>query len=89
MLGPREKDFAAWDRAGELPASFVQELRDAGLFGLVVPEPHGGLGLGATAYSRVIQELGKYDGSTAVSTIHLYNPGTLCSTTQLLINQSI
>jgi len=67
MLGPREKDFAAWDRAGELPPAFVQELREAGLFGLVVPEPHGGLGLGATAYSRVIQELGRYDGSTAVT----------------------
>jgi acyl-CoA dehydrogenase family member 9 len=67
MLASREKDFARWDRAGELPAFFVQELRDAGLFGLVVPEPHGGLGLGATAYSRVIQELGRYDGSTAVT----------------------
>ena len=67
MLAPREKEFAAWDRAGELPASFVQELREAGLFGLVVPEAHGGLGLGSTAYSRVIQELGRYDGSVAVT----------------------
>ncbi len=67
MLGTREKDFAAWDRAGELPGAYLQELRDAGLFGLVVPERHGGLGLGATAYSRVMQELGRYDGSTAVT----------------------
>jgi alkylation response protein AidB-like acyl-CoA dehydrogenase len=67
MLAPREKDFGAWDRAGELPAAFVQELREAGLFGLVVPEHHGGLGLGSTAYSRVIQELGRYDGSVAVT----------------------
>jgi acyl-CoA dehydrogenase family protein 9 len=67
MLGSRGRDFAAWDRAGEMPASFVQELREAGLFGLVVPEHHGGLGLGATAYSRVVQELGRYDGSTAVT----------------------
>lgn len=67
MLGRREKDFAAWDVAGELPASFLEELKEAGLFGLVVPEPQGGLGLGATAYSRVIQELGRFDGSTAVT----------------------
>ncbi len=67
MLGPREKDFGAWDRAGELPAAFLGELREAGLFGLVVPEQHGGLGLGATAYSRVIQELSRYDGSIAVT----------------------
>ena len=67
MLGPRTNDFRAWDVAGELPASFVQELREAGLFGLVVPEAHGGMGLGAAAYSRVIQELGRYDGSVAVT----------------------
>jgi alkylation response protein AidB-like acyl-CoA dehydrogenase len=67
MLGAREKDFRAWDRAGEMPPSFVAELRDAGLFGLVVPEAHGGLGLGAMAYSRVVQELGRYDASTAVT----------------------
>jgi alkylation response protein AidB-like acyl-CoA dehydrogenase len=67
MLGGREKDFRAWDRAGEFPASFVREARDAGLFGLVIPETHGGLGLGAMAYSRVIQEIGRYDASVAVT----------------------
>jgi acyl-CoA dehydrogenase family member 9 len=67
MLGPREKEFRAWDHAGEMPAAFVDELREAGLFGLVIPEPQGGLGLGSTAYSRVIQELCWYDGSVAVT----------------------
>ncbi len=67
MLGPRDKDFRAWDAEGEMPAAFVQEMREAGLFGLVVPEAHGGLGLGATAYSRVLQEIGRYDGSVAVT----------------------
>ena len=67
MLGSREKEFRAWDTAGEFPASFVDELREAGLFSLVIPEAHGGLGLGASAYSRVVQELGKYDASTAVT----------------------
>ncbi len=67
MLGQHEKDFAAWDAAGELPAAYLEELKQAGLFGLVVPEPHGGLGMGSTAYSRVIQEVGRFDGSTAVT----------------------
>jgi alkylation response protein AidB-like acyl-CoA dehydrogenase len=67
LLGPHEKDFGAWDRAGEFPPAFLDELRAAGLFGLVIPEEHGGLGLGATAYSRVVQELGRYDGATAVT----------------------
>src|SRR5512138_1146976 len=44
MLQPREKDFAAWDRAGEMPREFIGELTGAGLFGLVIPESFGGLG---------------------------------------------
>ena len=67
MLGAKEKDFRAWDAKGEMPAPVVQELREAGLFGLVIPEAHGGLGFGATAYSRVLQEVGRYDGSIAVT----------------------
>jgi acyl-CoA dehydrogenase family member 9 len=67
MLGSREKDFRAWDVAGELPPAFIRELKEAGLFGLVVPEAHGGMGLGTASYSRVVQELGRYDGSVAVT----------------------
>jgi acyl-CoA dehydrogenase family protein 9 len=67
MLQPREKDFSAWDRAGEMPREFIEELRGAGLFGLVVPESFGGLGMGATAYSRVLQEIGRFDGSVGVT----------------------
>src|SRR6266508_556343 len=67
MLGSREKDFRAWDVAGELPPAFIVELKEAGLFGLVVPETHGGMGLGTASYSRVVQELGRYDGSVAVT----------------------
>jgi alkylation response protein AidB-like acyl-CoA dehydrogenase len=67
MLARRERDFAAWDAAATMPPEFVRELKEAGLFGLVVPEAHGGLAFGATAYSRVIQEIGRYDASTAVT----------------------
>ncbi|HET7824920.1 MAG TPA: acyl-CoA dehydrogenase family protein [Anaeromyxobacter sp.] len=67
MLQPRERDFAAWDRAGEMPREFIGELTAAGLFGLVIPESFGGLGLGATAYSRVLQEISRYDGSVGVT----------------------
>jgi len=67
MLGGRQADFRRWDVAGEFPPEHVQQLREAGLFGLVIPEAHGGLGLGATSYSRVIQELSRYDASTALT----------------------
>ncbi|HTQ05171.1 MAG TPA: acyl-CoA dehydrogenase family protein [Polyangiaceae bacterium] len=67
LLGPREADLKKWDRAGELPAEFVSELRAAGLFSFVVPEEHGGLGFGSKAYSRALQEVAKYDASVAVT----------------------
>jgi acyl-CoA dehydrogenase family member 9 len=67
MLGARGADFKAWDRSGAMPPEFLQTLREAGLFGLVVPERQGGIGLGASAYARVIQELGRYDAATAVT----------------------
>ena len=67
LLGSREADLKKWDRAGELPAAFVDQLREAGLFSFVIPEEHGGLGFGSKAYSRALQEVAKYDASVAVT----------------------
>ena len=67
LLKERGDDFRNWDRAGEMPAEFVEELKAFGLFGLVIPEEHGGMGFGSAAYSRALQELGKYDASVAVT----------------------
>jgi len=67
LLGPREKEFRAWDVAGELPAPFLEELKQFGLFGMVVPEEFGGMGFGSTAYSRALQEVSRYDGSVAAT----------------------
>ena len=67
LLGPKEKDFRAWDVAGELPSAFLEELKQFGLFGMVVPEEFGGLGFGSTAYSRALQEVSRYDGSVAAT----------------------
>ena len=60
-------DFRKWDRAGEMPPEFLQEMREMGLFSLIVPEDFGGLGLTSTGYSRMLQELAKYDGSIAIT----------------------
>ena len=67
FLGHRDKEFRAWDVAGELPPAVLEELRQFGLFGLVLPEDVGGLGLGSTAYSRTLQEISRYDGSLAAT----------------------
>jgi alkylation response protein AidB-like acyl-CoA dehydrogenase len=60
-------DFRKWDRAGEMPAEFLQEMREMGLFSLIVPEEFGGLALTSTGYSRMLQQLAKYDGSVAIT----------------------
>ncbi|MBL8919390.1 MAG: acyl-CoA dehydrogenase family protein [Myxococcaceae bacterium] len=67
LLKPREKDFRKWDEHGELPKEFIEELKQFGLFSLVIPEAHGGMALSATAYSRTLQELATWDGSVAVT----------------------
>ena len=67
MLGGRDEEFRAWDEAGELPDEVLDELRQMGLFGLVIPEEQGGLGLGTTAYSRTLQQIARHDASVAVT----------------------
>jgi acyl-CoA dehydrogenase family member 9 len=67
LLAPRAKDFREWDVRGEMPRSFIEELKSFGLFGLVIPEEHGGLGFGAAAYSRTLQEIAKHDASVALT----------------------
>ncbi|MBI5511112.1 MAG: acyl-CoA dehydrogenase family protein [Deltaproteobacteria bacterium] len=67
LFKPHEKDFAKWDKDAHLPPEFIDELKQFGGFGLVIPEAFGGIGLGSAAYSRAVQEVAKYDGSVAVS----------------------
>jgi acyl-CoA dehydrogenase family protein 9 len=60
-------DGSKLDRAGEMPADLLQSLRDLGLFGLIVPQEYGGIGLSNTGYARVMQEVAAWDGSVAVT----------------------
>lgn len=66
-LKGRDMEFKKWDVAGEMPMEFVQEMREFGLFSLIVPESYGGLGFSSTAYSRTLQELVQYDPSIALT----------------------
>jgi acyl-CoA dehydrogenase len=47
------------DREDEVPAGIVAEMREMGLFGLSIPEEHGGLGLTMGEEVRVALELGR------------------------------
>lgn len=56
-----------WDEHGEQPQSFIQGLRDMGLFGLIIPEEHGGLELSNAAYARVLGQTSGHDSSVSLT----------------------
>jgi acyl-CoA dehydrogenase family protein 9 len=60
-------DSRKLDREGEFTPEVLQSLREIGLFGLIVPEEHGGLGLSNSGYARVMQQVSGYDVSIAVT----------------------
>ncbi len=60
-------DSAKLDRAGEFPEGMLDSLKELGLFGLLVPEEQGGLGLDNSGYARVMEQLASWDGSVAVT----------------------
>jgi alkylation response protein AidB-like acyl-CoA dehydrogenase len=67
LLGSHEGDFPTWDREGKFPPGFIDELKEFGLFSLIIPEEFGGMGMGSKAYSRTLQEVARHDASTAVT----------------------
>jgi alkylation response protein AidB-like acyl-CoA dehydrogenase len=59
------------DRTGEIPESYVQELRDIGAFGIKIPVEYGGLGLSYASYTRAMAMVTSKDGSlTALLSAH-------------------
>jgi alkylation response protein AidB-like acyl-CoA dehydrogenase len=67
FLKPHQQDFKRWDREAEQPAEFIQGLRDLGLFGLIIPEEHGGLGLSNAGYARVLSQSSSHDSSVSLT----------------------
>jgi acyl-CoA dehydrogenase family protein 9 len=60
-------DSAEIDRQQRIPDEVLAGAKALGAFGLLVPKGHGGLGLGATGYARVIQEVAGLDLSLALT----------------------
>lgn len=67
FLRAKEKDLREFDRQGEQSADYVQALRDMGLFGLIIGEEYGGLGLSNGAYARVLAQTSAHDSATSVT----------------------
>ena len=54
------------DQEQEIPQWVIDRLFEMGVMGMTAPEEYGGLGLGVTAYNRVLEAIGRRCGSTAV-----------------------
>ncbi|XP_070704741.1 complex I assembly factor ACAD9, mitochondrial [Pempheris klunzingeri] len=61
-----EVDSARIDREARIPPETLNGLKELGLFGIMVPEEYGGLGLSNTVYAR-LAEITSLDGSIAVT----------------------
>jgi alkylation response protein AidB-like acyl-CoA dehydrogenase len=63
-LAPKIRAFSDQiDRERKLPAEVVQLLRDANLFGVLIPKSMGGLELDPVTAARVVEEVAAADGS--------------------------
>lgn len=67
FLSGKEEHFRKFDQKGEQPPEYLDQLRELGLFGLIIPEEYGGIGLSNTGYSRILQQVTRYDGSTSLT----------------------
>src|SRR3989454_3818072 len=48
-----------YDAADEFPEPIVEQMKELGLFGVTIPEEHGGMGLDLTTYAMVVEELSR------------------------------
>ncbi|NES31395.1 acyl-CoA dehydrogenase [Micromonospora terminaliae] len=85
-LAPRLAARAAdHDRDGSFPVDDFGDLREAGLFGLMVPRELGGLGATFAEYAAVATELARGNGATAlVFNMHASVTGALGAVTEEL-----
>ncbi|MGV3522749.1 MAG: acyl-CoA dehydrogenase family protein [Candidatus Sericytochromatia bacterium] len=63
----KEVDQDAIDKAEKLPPELLEKLKDMELFGLIIPEEYGGVGLSVTGYARVLEDLATLGSAVAVT----------------------
>jgi alkylation response protein AidB-like acyl-CoA dehydrogenase len=67
FLVDKHADLRHYDREAHQPEEYVQALRDMGLFGLIIPEEYGGMGLSNAGYARVLEQTSSHDSSTSLT----------------------
>ena len=48
-----------WEHSGRYPTEIVDQMKEMGLFGMLVPEECGGLGLDTVSFALVFEEISK------------------------------
>jgi alkylation response protein AidB-like acyl-CoA dehydrogenase len=82
------KRAEAYDRDAAFPTEDVDDLRDAGLLGLLVPERLGGMGAGFETYTEVATTLARGSGASAlVFNMHAAVTGALATIPEELARQ--
>ncbi len=64
------------DEREEFPVEIVRKLADLGLMGILFPKEYGGAAMDYISYALILEELGRYDASVAL-TVESHN--SLCS----------
>jgi len=65
------------DAQQQYPERFVQALTDAGWLAALIPESYGGVGLGITEASIILEEVNRAGGNSAACHAQMYIMGTL------------
>lgn len=79
-IAPHVREY---DESQKFPVGIMKQLGELGFLGVIIPEEHGGAGLGYPAYVAVIEELSRVDPSIGLSvaahnslcTNHIYSFG--------------
>jgi len=69
--------WAERDRAGEFPDAFFAAVAEAGYFGTLLPEAHGGTDAGPGVASVVVEEINRAGGDATAINAQMLIPGTL------------
>ena len=48
-----------WELSGRYPTEIVEEMKQMGLFGMLIPNEYGGIGIDAVSYAIVFEEISK------------------------------
>jgi len=65
------------DARGEYPEAFVRKLTELGWLAALIPEEYGGIGLGITEASIILEEINRRGGNATACHAQMYTMGTV------------